>query len=527
VEIKEVKRGKYRTDIFFQSEGRTSVRLRAFYREDEGLMEHEEIGEVGKGIFYFQIPSGDVERIELFVRRDGEWSLVDERGEAELPEPPKVETTVITPEKITLESLTADPAVQVAGDIWFRSDLGAIKLAVDPAIGDIRKLFSDRDHLVPAADNTYDLGSSTLRWRGLYLADRYFHDAGITVRIIESYASGYDTLTYEHKPGENLALRIWNATDSYSILDLTRDEGNLTIPGFGNLGSLRIGGTEVINPARRLVGIDRVDQMLDFYAPCEHYRAQPADSPLPLALYVYYNRNYLAFAEPDTIEYFDGTTWAAWPSPPDFRRLTDGIATEVIIDDVHKQFRLTYKAGVKGVSGDLHVSGCTAVIVSFGWDADVTATITVESSGDGGVTWTTRGSYSVSATRDRWVYFPIEEIYPDTWIRFTFDIALAAGESVPLHHLLLLTGRPNYQGLAALDSGFPFTWETDKTLILKGHMRPSTDNAYDLGTSTYFWRDIYQKGKHYFDPDSYAYYDTATSRLKIVVDGAMVLEMGA
>ncbi len=43
-------------------------------------------------------------------------------------------TVYIKEDRITLKSLTADPASCVAGDIWFRSDLGKGKLAIDSVV---------------------------------------------------------------------------------------------------------------------------------------------------------------------------------------------------------------------------------------------------------------------------------------------------------------------------------------------------------------------------------------------------------
>jgi hypothetical protein len=92
---------------------------------------------------------------------------------------------------------------------------------------------------------------------------KHLHNALASVRFIESYASGYDTITFEHKPADNIALRIWNATDNYSILDITRDEGNATLKGRMNaVGGYAVGGTTVIDSSRILQSIASVAQSL-------------------------------------------------------------------------------------------------------------------------------------------------------------------------------------------------------------------------------------------------------------------------
>jgi len=60
---------------------------------------------------------------------------------------------------------------------------------------------------------------------------------------------------------------------------------------------------------------------------------------------------------------------------------------------------------------------------------------------------------------------------------------------------------------------------------LEGHYRPAVDNAQDLGSSTLFWRNIFQKGRHYFEPDSYIYYNTTELKLEFIVDGVLVLRV--
>lgn len=47
-------------------------------------------------------------------------------------------TVKITADRITLPGLTADPATVVAGDLWFRSDQGTIKLAVDTVVANAK-----------------------------------------------------------------------------------------------------------------------------------------------------------------------------------------------------------------------------------------------------------------------------------------------------------------------------------------------------------------------------------------------------
>ncbi len=60
-------------------------------------------------------------------------------------------TVYVKPDRITLHSLTADPASVVAGDLWFRSDFGKTKQAIDTVVANARLLRREGD-TVPAAE---------------------------------------------------------------------------------------------------------------------------------------------------------------------------------------------------------------------------------------------------------------------------------------------------------------------------------------------------------------------------------------
>lgn len=60
-------------------------------------------------------------------------------------------TVYIKQDRITLHSLTADPASCGAGDKWFRSDLGKEKLAIDAVVANARLLRREMD-VIPSAE---------------------------------------------------------------------------------------------------------------------------------------------------------------------------------------------------------------------------------------------------------------------------------------------------------------------------------------------------------------------------------------
>jgi hypothetical protein len=167
----------------------------------------------------------------------------------------------------------------------------------------------------PIADNTYDLGSSTLRWRGLYLAgaanvgtlqiggttvinssrnlvginvvaQNLVPDADIT-RNLGSSSYHFYTLYCGYMQRANGPISIlpyselnigggnsyrWQITTSGHLIpfsDNSYDIGssslrvrNLYLAGTANVGSLQIGGTTVIDSSRNLVGLASVAQTL-------------------------------------------------------------------------------------------------------------------------------------------------------------------------------------------------------------------------------------------------------------------------
>jgi hypothetical protein len=93
---------------------------------------------------------------------------------------------------VMLESVTADPPLR-AGRIWLRSDLGLVSYSPDGSTvrripygtidvdshasrhkpGGADPLFPADYSVLPSADNAYDLGSSSYRWRTVYAVTVY------------------------------------------------------------------------------------------------------------------------------------------------------------------------------------------------------------------------------------------------------------------------------------------------------------------------------------------------------------------
>ncbi len=70
-------------------------------------------------------------------------------------------TVYIKQDRITLHSLTADPGSVVAGDMWFRSDLGKDKLAVDAVVANAKLLRREGDVIATAEVPSLDAAKIT------------------------------------------------------------------------------------------------------------------------------------------------------------------------------------------------------------------------------------------------------------------------------------------------------------------------------------------------------------------------------
>ncbi len=70
-------------------------------------------------------------------------------------------TVYIKQDRITLHSLTADPGSVVAGDVWFRSDLGKSKQAIDAVVANAKLLRREGDVIATAEVPSLDAAKIT------------------------------------------------------------------------------------------------------------------------------------------------------------------------------------------------------------------------------------------------------------------------------------------------------------------------------------------------------------------------------
>src|SRR5690606_16113073 len=78
--------------------------------------------------------------------------------------------------------------------------------------GVTRALFTTDGHFLPGADNTYDLGSSSIRWRDLYLGPNSLHIGEDGDEATLSFDTGTNTLNLDQSLSVQGSLTVSNST---------------------------------------------------------------------------------------------------------------------------------------------------------------------------------------------------------------------------------------------------------------------------------------------------------------------------
>jgi hypothetical protein len=129
-------------------------------------------------------------------------------------------------------------------------------------------LFPADYNIEPAIDNAYDLGSSSYRWRNAYLSGSLtvggvanvgslFIGGAVVItsgRVLQNIASIGQTLTPSADNAYDLGSSTYRWRNAYFSGSLTI-AGNITVSGTANVGSLQVAGTTVIDSSRNLLNI--------------------------------------------------------------------------------------------------------------------------------------------------------------------------------------------------------------------------------------------------------------------------------
>ncbi|MEM2168171.1 MAG: hypothetical protein QXR74_07400, partial [Candidatus Bathyarchaeia archaeon] len=256
-------------------------------------------------------------------------------------------------------------------------------------------------HLLPASDATYDLGSSTRRWRDGYLSGNLTLSSLTAGSILFAGSGGLIS--------QDNANLFWDNVNKRLGIGTTNPAYKLDVAGTFRASQSKIG------PGGFLYYYEVLNDMIDY----------PATLP---------KINSLAYKTPISIEYFDGTSWVAW-SGVDTAPLTDGMYnSNFVVDYTHRKFRVTYDVGQWA---EMH--GWLTIVGELWFK---TVSVTVEGSPDG-TTWVTRATGTIPTGRHM-VTMSTGWVASDRYIRITFDIPLASGEYYYITELELLTTDPYY-----------------------------------------------------------------------------------
>jgi len=95
--------------------------------------------------------------------------------------------------------------------------------------------------IIPMVNDTYDLGTSSYRWKRLYVYSANFYHVYDQLRF---YVSDYDTMFWMYKPSVDYAWAVYNATDTKYRAYLKESTGDMYIDGSYNTFSPHVGDDE-------------------------------------------------------------------------------------------------------------------------------------------------------------------------------------------------------------------------------------------------------------------------------------------
>lgn len=185
----------------------------------------------------------------------------------------------------------------------------------------------------------------------------------------------------------------------------------------------------------------------------------------------------LQFRPPNTAEYLSGGTWYSLSVPSSiFQGSKTGSFT---IEYGWEQVRFTWTSFPYRFFEALYLYYTTR---------HHSMTVKVERSTDGS-TWEeifTTGTLTGWPNHGIHVHYWHNNGYP--YLRITIIPSWNADypdEDITIHNIRYFTSYPAYNARKL------FEWDTDRNLTFYGSLKPTTDNAKDLGSSSYRWKDIY------------------------------------
>ncbi len=356
---------------------------------------------------------------------------------------------------------------------------------------------------LPSADDAYDLGSSNYRWRNLYLSgtlQMYSNDiifkadgtGGIVfqnadgtekARISAGVGAGVNELNI--KTAGVVAIRIDGSQRTHiknvtPYADNTYDLGDNTYR-WRRIYTASISTGEAVRDPGELL----FRSLYDF------------DIPLP-------PDDLLGFAQPYKVEAWDSetSTWVDVTGEYDWSvfHIQDnryGIDLRGVgwydsdTGRYYARIRLYYDLGGQWIVPASYLVICSQHIDTFTY-------IKVEQADDSSITSNAATLFEWNGVRNTGDTVAVAKLSNVVWRRYVRIELHVEGKSDLTIRSVHLIGSPVWgSGSKFMKHWVPLEWGSKKVVKFLNHAYPNTDNSYDLGSSTYRWRNVYAKGTVY------------------------------
>lgn len=138
-----------------------------------------------------------------------------------------------------------DKIIDISGAIYAIASVDIANETVTVGASPVINLFCDAENLIPAANNSYDLGSSSYQWNNLYAKSYYYNGTawGVDKANVWTRDNTFKGNIYQNQGDINYIIPRGTSTvkgdlttsGSFSLMFKDKNNGNLTTSGIGYL----------------------------------------------------------------------------------------------------------------------------------------------------------------------------------------------------------------------------------------------------------------------------------------------------